>query len=319
MPLTPQAQAVMDLMAVAGVELDPNQTPVQVRGTIEQFGAAAPPGRACARVEARLAPPGPDARVPVRIYWPREEADLPVLIWMHGGGWTIGNLETADRTCRALANAAGCIVVSVDYRLAPEHRFPAAVEDCLAVGLGAGDLARSIGGDPRRVAIGGDSAGGNLAAVTTLLIRDAEAKAGDRDTWAPRFCFQLLVYPAVEVEYESPSMQENGTGYFLTLDALRWFYGHYLGDAIPEQWRVSPLRAPDCAGLPPALVITAEFDPLRDQGMSYAKRLADAGVPVDARVYDGVFHGFFGMQDAIDVARDAFDDATAALRAAFGT
>ncbi len=294
----------MDLMAAAGVELDPHQTPVQVRATIEQFGAAAPPGRSCARVEDRSVP-GPGGDVPVRVYWPNDETGLPVLVWFHGGGWTIGNLETADRTCRALANAVGCIVVSVDYRLGPEHRFPAAVDDCLAAGQWVRDHAAELGGDPARVAIGGDSAGGNLTAVVTLH--------------DPGFVFQLLVYPAVEVEYESPSMLENGSGYFLTLDALRWFYGHYLGDADPGQWQVSPLLAPDCAGLPPALVITAEFDPLRDQGMSYAKRLADAGVPVDARVYDGVFHGFFGMQDAIDVARDAFDDATAALRAAFGT
>ena len=319
MPLTPQAQAVMDLMATVGVELDPNESPEQVRATIEQFGAAAPPGDRVHRVEDRVAPPGPDGCVPVRVYWPSDETNLPVLLWMHGGGWTLGNLETADRTCRALTNAVGCIVVSVDYRLAPEHRFPAAVEDCLGVALGAGELAESIGGDPRRVAIGGDSAGGNLAAVTTLLIRDAEARAGDRDVWAPRFCFQVLVYPAVEVEYETPSMVEHGTGYFLTLDALHWFYGHYLGHAIPEQWMVSPLLAPDLAGVPPAFVLTAEFDPLRDQGQAYAKRLADAGVPVDARVYEGVFHGFFGMHDAIDVSREAFDDAVAALRGAFGT
>ena len=236
----------MDLMATVGVELDPNQTPEQVRATIEQFGAAAPPGQACVRVEDRDVP-GPDGDVPVRVYWPADDAGLPVLVWYHGGGWTLGNLETADRNCRALANAAGCIVVSVDYRLAPEHRFPA----------------------------------------------------------------------AVEVEYESPSMRENGAGYFLTQDALRWFYGHYLGDADPHQWQVSPLLAPDLTGVPPALVITAEYDPLRDQGMAYAARLADAGVAVDAKMYEGVFHGFFGMQDAIDVARDALDDATAALRAAF--
>jgi acetyl esterase len=303
-PLTQQAQAVMDLMAAVGVELDPAQTPEQVRATIEQFGAAAPPGQVCARVEDRTVP-GPDGAIPVRIYWPSDVPDLPVLVWFHGGGWTLGNLETADRNCRALAKEAGCIVVSVDYRLGPEHRFPAAVDDSLAAARWVRAHAGELGGDATRVALGGDSAGGNLAAVVTLH--------------DPGFAFQLLVYPAVEVEYESPSMRENGTGYFLTVDALRWFYGHYLGGADPRQWQVSPLLAPDCSGLPPAFVITAEYDPLRDQGMGYAKRLADAGVPVDARTYDGVFHGFFGMQDAIDVARDAFDDAIAALRAAFGT
>jgi acetyl esterase len=302
--LTGQAQAVMDLMADIGVELDPNQTPDQVRATIAAFGAAAPPGQACVRVEDRTVP-GPDRDLPVRVYWPSPDPELPVLVWFHGGGWTIGNLETADRPCRALANAAGCIVVSVDYRLGPEHRFPAAVDDCLAAARWVRDHAAELGGDPARVALGGDSAGGNLTAVVTLH--------------DPDFLFQLLVYPAVEVEYESPSMRENGTGYFLTLDALRWFYGHYLGEADPRQWQVSPLLAPSCAGLPPAFVITAEYDPLRDQGMAYARRLADAGVAVQATVYDGVFHGFFGMQEAIDVARDALDDAAAALRAAFGT
>ena len=292
----------MDLMATVGVELDPNQTPEQVRATIEQFGAAAPPGQACVRIEDRHVP-GPDGDVPVRVYWPADDAGLPVLVWYHGGGWTLGNLETADRNCRALANAAGCIVVSVDYRLAPEHRFPAAVEDALLAARWVRAHAADLGGDPTRVALGGDSAGGNLTAVVTLH--------------DPGFRFQLLLYPAVEVEYESPSMRENGAGYFLTQDALRWFYGHYLGDADPHQWQVSPLLAPDLTGVPPALVITAEYDPLRDQGMAYAARLADAGVAVDAKMYEGVFHGFFGMQDAIDVARDALDDATAALRAAF--
>jgi acetyl esterase len=316
-PLVPQAQRVLDLMTAAGVELDPSRTPDQVRKTIEAFASAGGPGEDVHRVEDRELP-GSECEIPVRVYWPSADANLPVLLWFHGGGWTIGSLETADPTSRALANAAECIVVSVDYRLGPEHRFPAAVGDCLAVALGVDELAADLGGDPARVAIGGDSAGGNLAAVTTLLIRDAETKAQGRDRAAPRFVFQLLVYPAVEVEYESASMHENATGYFLTADSLRWFYGHYLGSADPRQWQVSPLLAPDVSGLPPALVITAEFDPLRDQGIAYAKRLADAGVQVDSRLYDGVFHGFFGMQEAIDVARDAFIDATAALRAAFG-
>jgi acetyl esterase len=304
-PLTEQAQIVLDLMTAAGVELDPSHTPEQVRATIEAFADAGPPGADVHRVED-CAVPGPDGDIPVRVYRPSGDPDLPVLVWFHGGGWTIGSLDTADRTSRALANAAECIVVSVDYRLGPEHRFPAAVRDCAAAAEWVADHASELGGDTARVAIGGDSAGGNLAAVVTLL--------------NPDFVFQLLVYPAVEVEYDTPSMHENATGYFLTAESMRWFYGHYLGpDGDDRDWRVSPLLAPDLSGLPPALVITAEFDPLRDQGIAYAKRLADAGVPVDSRLYEGVFHGFFGMQDAIDVASQAFDDAIAALRAAFGS
>jgi acetyl esterase len=312
MPLTPQAQQVLEIMEQAGVELDPALTPDEVRRTVEQFAAAGPPGEQVHRVEDRTVP-GPASDIPVRVYWPREAANLPVLVWLHGGGWTIGSLETADRTSRALANAADCIVASVDYRLGPEHPFPAAVDDCDAAARWVLRHARELGGDPRRVAIGGDSAGGNLAAVTTMVAREGG------DTSCEPFVFQLLVYPAVEVEYDTPSMRENATGYFLTVDSMRWFYDHYLGPADPRQWRVSPLLAPNLGGLPPALVITAEFDPLRDQGIAYAKRLADAGVVVDSRLYDGVFHGFFGMQDAIDVAREAFDEAAAALRAAFGS
>jgi acetyl esterase len=201
--------------------------------------------------------------------------------------------------------------VSVDYRLAPEHRFPAGVEDAYAAARWVWEHAAEIGADPARVAVGGDSAGGHLAAVTAMLARDRGA---------PPLVFQLLVYPALEHEFERPSMVENANGYMLTTDGMRWFYAHTLNDpAEGDDPRVSPIRAESLAGLPAAFVLTAEFDPLRDQGIAYAEAMAAAGVEVTATTYDGVFHGFFNMQAMIDQAKNAVADAVVALRAAFGT
>jgi len=311
MPMHPQAQTVLDVMSELGLVVDASTDPVAIRQAIEAFAIA---GRAAAepvaRVENRTVP-GPAGEIPVRAYRPADEPALPLLLWFHGGGWTIGSLETHDNTCRSLANAVGCTVVSVDYRLAPEHKFPAAVDDAFAATQWVAEHAHELGGDPKRIAVGGDSAGGNLAAVVSLLARDAGG---------PDLVFELLVYPVCDHEFESPSMQENSTGYFLELESMRWFYNQYLRDERDgADWRFSPVRAGDLAGLPPAFVLTAEFDPLRDQGEAYARRLEAAGVPVEARRYDGVFHGFFGMRDLMDPAREAFDDVTKALRRALGT
>jgi acetyl esterase len=309
MPMHPQAQTVLDVMSEFGLVIDESTDPATIRRAIEAFatagGDAAEP---VAHVEDGTVP-GPAGEVPVRVYRPRDETELPVLIWFHGGGWTIGSLETHDNTCRSLANAVGCVVISVGYRLAPEHRFPAAVDDAFAATRWVAQHTAEVGGDPRRIAVGGDSAGGNLAAVVSLLARDAGG---------PDLAFELLVYPVCDHEFESPSMHENATGYFLELESMRWFYNQYLRDERDgADWRFSPARATDLAGLPPAFVLTAEFDPLRDQGEAYARRLEAAGVPVEARRYDGVFHGFFGMRDLMDPAREAFDDVTKALREAF--
>jgi acetyl esterase len=262
-----------------------------------------------AHVEDR-AIPGPHGDIPVRIYRPEGDAPKPTIVYYHGGGWVIGSIESHDGTCRGLADAVDALVVSVDYRLAPEHPFPAPVEDAFAALEWVAEHASELGGDPARIAVAGDSAGGNLSAVTAILARDAGG---------PELCFQLLVYPVTDHGCDRPSMTENAEGYFLTAQAMDWFFHHYLGDsAHGADPRVSPLRASDLSGLPPAFVITAEYDPLRDQGMAYAEALAAAGVPVEAQVYEGMFHGFFAMTAMIDGAKVAFDDGVAALRTAFG-
>lgn len=308
MPVHPQAQLVLDVMSESGLVIDGSTDPAAIRAQMEEFARA---GRAAAepvdRVDDR-AIPGPGGEIPVRIYRPSADGSLPVLVWFHGGGWTIGSLDTHDNTCRSLTNAVGCVVVSVGYRLAPEHKFPAAVDDAVAATQWVADHAAELGGDPARVAVAGDSAGGNLAAVVSLLARDAGG---------PALAFQVLVYPVTDYEFESPSMRENATGYFLELESMRWFYTQYLNDERDgADWRFSPTRAAAFAGLPPAFVLTAELDPLRDQGEAYAHKLRAAGVPVELRRYDGVFHGFFGMRDFMEPAEVAFGDVTKALREA---
>lgn len=309
MPLHPQAHAALELMSQSGLTIDGSTNAADLREAIEAFAAA---GRPLAEpvydVADRLIPT-PDGDVPSRVYRPGPAVPLPALVFFHGGGWVIGSLDTHDVTVRSVANRAGCVVVSVDYRLAPEHRFPAAVDDAYAVTDWVVQHADELGVDAERVAVGGDSAGGNLTAVVSQLARDRER---------PSLVFQLMIYPVTDYEFESASMLENATGYFLERDAMRWFFGQYLDDeADGADPRVSPLRADHLVGLPPAMIVTAEFDPLRDQGEAYAKRLADAGVQVDLRRYDGVFHGFFGMQALLDPAKDALDDVSAALREAF--
>jgi acetyl esterase len=262
-----------------------------------------------AHVEDRRVPVD-GAEIPVRIYRPDGPMPLPVLIYFHGGGWVIGNIGTHDVLCRELANAAGCVVVSVDYRLAPEHRFPTAAEDCFAATRWVAAHAAGFGGDPGRVAVGGDSAGGNLSAVVAQLARD---RGG------PALAFQLLIYPATDAGCDTPSHRENAHGYLLDAEGLRWFYGHYLaGPADRDDPRCSPLRARDFRGLPPALVVTAEYDPLRDEGEAYADRLRAAGVPVTLTRYPGMIHGFFAMGSVLAAGKQAVDEAARALRAALG-
>jgi acetyl esterase len=261
-------------------------------------------------VEDRTAP-GPAGEIPVRLYTPAINGPLPVFVYLHGGGWVIGGIESSDGLCRTLCNAARCIVISVDYRLAPEHPFPAAVEDSYHAVLWAWENASSFGGDATRVAVGGDSAGGNLAAVVTLIARDRGQ---------PALKYQLLLYPVADAAYDTPSYSQNAEGYFLTRDAMQWFWNHYIGkEADPGNPLVSPLRALSFKGLPPALVITAEYDPLRDEGEAYAERLRTAGVPVQLTRYDGMIHGFFMMGGILDQGRRALEQAAAALRTAFAS
>ena len=308
MALDPQARAVLDRLAAMGGPPINEMTVSDARRDSIKMAAMQGAPEEVAKVEDRTLP-GPAGEIPVRIYTPAINGPLPVLVFFHGGGWVIGSIEMVDGLCRSLANASGCIVVSVDYRLAPEHPFPAAVDDSYCATLWVADNAAGFGGDPARIAVGGDSAGGNLAAVVAQMARDRGR---------PALKFQLLVYPATDVACDTPSCSENADGYFLTRDAMLWFSNHYLPrEADRSHPCASPLRAGDFRGLPAALVITAEYDPLRDEGERYAEKLRDAGVPVQLTRYAGMIHGFFAMGAMIDQGRKAIEQAAAALRAAF--
>ncbi|HZT65903.1 MAG TPA: alpha/beta hydrolase [Acidimicrobiales bacterium] len=302
MPLDPQVRQALDLLEQLGFAgfAASGLPPDQVRALMSALPREA--GEELPRVEDRTVP-GPAGEVPVRIYDPTARGDAPVVVHFHGGGWVVGDLDTHDHTCRALARACGAVVVSVDYRLAPEHRYPAAVEDCWAATRWVASHPAEVGGDTTRLAVAGDSAGGNLAAVVSLMARDSGG---------PELAFQLLVYPAVDARMGWPSIDENAEGYLLTKQDMIWFYGHY-GCPDPTDWKVSPLLAENHAGLAPALVITAEFDPLRDEGEAYAEKLRAAGVNATATRYDGMIHGFFGMSATIDRAGDAMKEAAEAL------
>jgi len=260
-----------------------------------------------------LSAPGPaGAAVPVRLYRGATTAAgdiLPALVYFHGGGWVIGDLDTHDSLCRHLANAARCIVVAVDYRLAPEHKFPTAVEDCFTATSWIAQEAAALGIDRERLAVGGDSAGGNLAAVVSLVARDRGA---------PKLRCQALLYPAVECGMTHPSHDRFAEGYLLTGPTMRWFYEHYLrGPADVADWRASPLRAADLSGVAPALVLTAGNDVLCDEGEAYARRLQEAGVAAQLRHFPDQIHGFLTMGKIIEAAQPALDEIAAALRAAW--
>lgn len=250
-----------------------------------------------------------DPAIPARLYRPGLGRP-PLLVYLHGGGWVVGSVALSDTFCRALANASGCAVLSVEYRLAPEHRYPAAVEDAYAATVWAAEHAHELGCDAARLAVGGSSAGGNLAAVVALMARD---RGG------PHLRLQLLHVPVTDHDLDTPSYRANATGYGLTRAAMRWFWDHYLPDVgargAPD---ASPLRSPDLRGLPPAIVITAECDPLHDEGVAYARRLAEAAVAVTHLEYPGMVHGFMGWSSQIPRAREAFDQIGAALHEALG-
>jgi len=307
MPLHPQAQAVCDLVNAAGDLPPSNERLQEVR---DGFAMLVAMGAGAA--EAVYAIENLDADgVPVRVYRPSPEPDLPVIVYFHGGGWTIGSVEQFDPITRQIANATNAIVVSVDYRLAPEHPFPASLDDCWRALLWTAKNAGGFGGDGSRLAVMGDSAGGNLAAVCALLARDAGA---------PDLAMQVLVYPVVDSVLDTPSYRANGRGHLLTQADMEWFFSCYLGaGADPADWRISPLRAPDLHGVAPAVVITAEFDPLCDEGGAYARRLEEAGVPVVNLPYDGMIHAFFGLSAVFDASRDAIRRVSAEVCRAFGT
>lgn len=253
--------------------------------------------------------PGPAGDLPIRLYRPKGSGPFPALVYFHGGGWVLGDLENTDAACRALTNMAQCLVISVNYRKAPEHRFPAALDDAYAAVQWVVKNAASIDGDPQRVAVGGESAGGNLAAVVCLRARDQ----GD-----PLPIYQALIYPVTNYAFDTLSYEENADNPALSRDTMRWFWQQYLPDEqAGQQPYASPLRAPDLSGLPPAVIITAEYDPLRDEGEAYAQRLRDAGVPVVSSRYSGMIHLFFRLTPLLEPARKALIEVAAGLRSAF--
>ena len=294
MPLQASAKAFLDDRAAMGVRPVQELSVEQARAQTIRIAQAAGPGEPVARAED-LTIPGPLGAIPIRLYTPQHKSDLPVLVFFQGGGWVVGNLDTADQFCRMIANAAGCIVVSVNYRHAPEHKFPAAMEDAYAGTRWASQDARTFGGDPARLAVGGTSAGGNLAAVVALAARDRGA---------PPLCYQLLIVPVIDHNFDTPSYRDNAEGYGLAADGMRWYWRHYLSsDADGRHPYASPLRAPSLGGLPPAFVATAEFDPLRDEGEAYAARLRHEGVMTTHKRYGGMVHGFLGPEANADMAQ----------------
>lgn len=257
------------------------------------------------QVETRVIP-GP-VRIPVRVYRPSLATDLPALVFFHGGGFVICNLDTHDRACRMLANASGCVVVSVDYRLAPEHKFPAAADDAYSATRYVAEHASEFGIDPARIAVGGDSAGGTLATVVAMMARD---RGG------PSLKFQLLIYPVTDfTEHVTESERDYGHGYFLDTELMDWFSDQYFAaEADRHLPYASPAKATDVSGLPPAFVITGECDPLRDQGEAYADKLRRAGVAVTLKRYEGMIHPFLSLAGIVDAGRDAIRDSAAAVR-----
>jgi acetyl esterase len=252
---------------------------------------------------------GPGGDMALRVYTPLGAGEVEsTIVYFHGGGWVMGDLESHDAVCRALSNAAASVVVSVDYRLAPEHRFPAAIDDAYAATCWVAENAVALGaGDPNRLVVAGDSAGGNLAAAVALESRDL---AG------PQLSFQALVYPVLDARFDTPSYVDNATGYMLTRADMEWFWDHYCDAAARLQPYASPLQANSLERLPPALVLTAEFDPLRDEGEAYAARLIEAGVSATVHRYPGMLHGFLGMLGIFTQSRDAIAEIGTAIRTA---
>jgi acetyl esterase len=307
MPLDPQAKAFLDtLKATRAPGFEKLPIPL-ARGAFFALRRLAGPVERVAHVKDETIP----GNLSVRVYRPSHAAVQPALIYFHGGGWVLGGLDTVDGHCRRLANAARCIVVSVAYRLAPEHKFPIPSEDCYHATRYVAENAQALGIDPDRIAVGGDSAGGNLAAVVSLM---------SRDRGGPKLSFQLLIYPVTDSTMDTPSHREFASGYMLTRAEMLWFRNHYL-PRLEEGLNpfAAPIRAKDLRGLPPAWVLTAEYDPLRDEGEAFAKRLREAGVPAKVHRYDGMIHGFFQMSGIMNQAKTAIGDAAEALRDAWRT
>ena len=298
--LHPEARGFLDLIEQRGIPPLHTLSVDDARRFARERRAITQPDPPPVAEIRNLSASGPHGPIPLRLYRPADStarAALPVLVYFHGGGWVIGDLDTHDTLCRQLADFSGCALVSVDYRMGPEHRFPAAVDDCLAATRWVRAHAADLGIDVSRLGVGGDSAGGNLAAVVALLARDA----GDLP-----IALQLLIYPATDMRRGAPSHQENGQGYLLTKDTIDYFVGHYIADrAAYTDWRASPLLCPDLSRLPPAFVLTAGFDPLRDEGAAYAERLTAAGNHASYVCFTRQIHGFITMGRLLGEANTA--------------
>ena len=309
--LHPQARALLDLIEQKKIPPTHTLSVAEARAYYRDRRSVTQPAPPEVALVRNLEAKGPAGPIPLRLYRPlgaAETAVLPVLVYYHGGGWVIGDLDTHDSLCRAVANEAGCTVVAVDYRLAPEHRFPAAVDDAIAATRWVRDQAAELKLDASRLAVGGDSAGGNLAAVVSIAARDS----GDLP-----IAFQLLIYPATDQHRTAASHTTNGQGYLLTRDTMNYFSGHYINDpAQYNDWRASPLLHTDLSKLPPALVLTAGHDPLRDEGAAYAEALTAAGNRASYVCFERQIHGFITMGKVLDEANTAVTMCAAELRRA---
>ena len=305
MAIDPIAQTWLDTIAASGIPPMQESTPEAVRAT----RLPGPPGPEVHKAE-EMSVAGPDGPVPVRVYWPSDQPNLPILVWYHGGGWVIGTLDIADATARRLCSLGECIVICVDYRLAPEHKYPAARDDSYAAVVWAYQNAKRFGGDSSRIAVGGDSAGGTLATVVAQMVRD---RAGFD------IAYQLLIYPVTDAAMDTESFRVNRT-FGLTPESMAWFWDHYLPEGADRtDPHVSPARAKSLEGLPPAYVLTAECDPLRDEGNAYAAALKAAGVEVETECAAGQIHGFFGNAHYFPEGMRATETAAKHLRRAFET
>lgn len=309
MPLHPQAKAALDLLAMMPA-IDYSKTGSEIRAEMEAAMAGPSPfapGDSVAEIE-NLVMEGPAGELQLRVYRPSGTGPFPITVYFHGGGFVFGAPEMHDNVCRCLANRAECLVVSVDYRLAPEARFPAAIDDAFAALRWIHAHAGKLGGNADRLAVSGDSAGGNVAAVVAQLAR--------RD--GPHLSHQLLLYPVTDCRFDTESYQVCGSDHFLTTEMMRWYWEQYLpSEALGDDPRASPLRQADCGGLPCATIITAEFDPLRDEGEAYGHALRAAGVTAEIHRWPGQIHGFMSMLGMIDAADDALSLGAQSLRASF--
>lgn len=301
--LHPEAKALLDLIEERKVPPTHTLEPAEARILYRERRHFTQPAPSPVALVQELMAQSKHGNVPLRLYHPLSrtgagiDAALPVLVYFHGGGWLMGDLDTHDTLCRELANGSGCAVVSVDYRMGPEHRFPAAVDDSLAAVYWVKQNAAALGVDATRIAVGGDSAGGNLAAVVAIAARDAQDLS---------LAFQLLIYPATDMRRTAPSHASNGQGYLLTADTMIYFHDHYITDPTHDlDWRASPLLREDLENLPPALVLVAGYDPLRDEGLMYAQRLSEAGNRASLISFERQIHGFVLMGKVIDEANTA--------------